>query len=67
MAIYATGVDRKEHENRVRTAVNSTPCLILDYSTGRYRRVAMNETNDPPDNTTEVYKRFCYYCNTDIA
>ena len=52
-AINSTGLDRKEHEIRVRTAVHSTPCLILDYSTGRYCRVSMSETNDPPENTTE--------------
>ena len=67
MAIEATGVDRKEQEIRVKTAVNSSPCLIMDYNTGRYKRVSLNETNEPPDNSTATYRRFCYYCNTDIA
>ena len=67
LAINSTGLDRKEHEIKVKTAVNRTPCLILDYSTGRYCRVSMNETNDPPEDTTDIYKRFCWCCNTEIA
>ena len=50
MAIEATGLDRKEQEIKVKTAVISSPCLIMDYTTGRYKRVSLNETDGPPEN-----------------
>ena len=63
LAMDAIGLERKEHERKVKAAINNTPCLINDYSERRYCRITMSDTNGPPGDTTDIYKRHCSFAD----